>query len=169
MTEIIAQIISIAAMALNIFSYQCKKDRHLLLMMGGSSIMFAISFMLLGSSVSAGYNLINVVRFAAILNKRTRSDFMFWLICIAYTLVGVLAYDGPWGIALLASQYIGTYATWYRGGAFIRKAQFFVLSPIWLINNSLIVFSVGGILCESFAIVSVIVSFIRYGKNGFEA
>ena len=169
MTGIVAQIISIAGMGLNILSYQCKKDRHLLFMLGAAGLMFFISFTLLGSAVSAWYNLINVVRIAAILNKKTHTKPMFWVMCAVYTLVGVLAYDGPWGFALLFSQYVGTYATWFKDGATIRKLQSLLLSPIWLINNSLIVFSLGGILCEAFSIISVIISFVRYGKQGFEA
>ena len=42
----------------------------------------------------------------------------------------------------------------------------FINSPCWLIYNSL-VFSLGGILCEVFGIVSVITAYIRLDmKNG---
>ncbi len=49
----------------------------------------------------------------------------------------------------------------------IRTVRLFAVTPAWLAYN-ITVFSLDGIICEGFNIISIIISFIRYGKNGFE-
>jgi hypothetical protein len=58
---------------------------------------------------------------------------------------------------------------WTRNGKTIRVSQLAVVSPLWLLYDLLIPTpSLGGILCEVFNIVSVIVSFVRFRKTGFD-
>lgn len=64
-------------------------------------------------------------------------------------------------------QLIETCALMTRNGRIIRMAQVCVISPVWLVNNFL-TGSIGGVVTEVFGIGSVILSFLRYGMNGFE-
>jgi hypothetical protein len=58
---------------------------------------------------------------------------------------------------------------WTRDGKKIRISQMAVVSPFWLLYDLLIpVPSIGGILCEVFNMASVIISFIRFKKTGFD-
>ena len=68
---------------------------------------------------------------------------------------------------VLSAMLVSTHVMWKNDGNVIRKAQFFFVSPMWLINN-IIVFSLGGIICESLNMLSIIVSYIRFRKSGFE-
>ena len=166
---VIAQIIGIIGMVFNILSFQCKKNKHLVLALGTGSLLFSFNYLLLGAFSSAGFNIINILRSASVLNKKTHNNAVFAGICLLYTAVTVFTYEDFWSIILLASQLAAVYAILYKNGGFIRKIQFFVVSPVWLINNIFMAFTIGGIICEVFTIISVIVSFIRYGKNGFDA
>ena len=66
-------------------------------------------------------------------------------------------------IALMASSVV-----MHGGnGKHIRILQLFYTSPVWLVHN-FYNFTLGGILCEAFCICSVLVSFLRFGKDGFE-
>ena len=56
---------------------------------------------------------------------------------------------------------------WRANGKHIRYFQVTLMSPAWIVHN-IFNFSLGGILCESFNMISTIISFIRYGKDGFE-
>ena len=67
------------------------------------------------------------------------------------------------GIAQLA----GTVVMYISNGKIIRIVQNAYISPAWMVYN-IYTISIGGILCEAFNMVSVVVSFIRYGKDGFE-
>lgn len=168
MTETIAQIIGILAMGVNILSFQCKRSKNLLLAQGVGSLMFSLNYILLGDVASAGFNIVNIARSAGGVSKKGHNKFFFAVVCMMYTLVAVFTYKSLWSFAVLFAQIAGTYAMWYKDGAFVRRNQFFVISPIWLINNLWVTFTIGGILCEVFTLTSVIISFIRYGKNGFD-
>jgi len=69
---------------------------------------------------------------------------------------------------LMAAQLAASYSLMFKSGTFIRNMRFFFVSPVWLINNTVMCFTVGGIICEIITMISVIVSFIRYRKTGFE-
>ena len=165
--EIWAQIIGIVAMCINIMSFQCKKNRNLFMMIGVGSLLFSVNFLMLGAYVSAVYNIISILRSALTLNEKLFTKKYFYMLCVLYVVATIFAYDNPWSIVLFAAQIVQTYTMWFKDGAVIRKAQICFISPAWLINN-VIVFSIGGILCELFVICSAIVSFLRFKKSGFE-
>ena len=165
--EIIAQIIGIAAMLINIMSFQCKKNRNLFMMIGIGSLLFSINFLLLGSYVSAIYNIISIIRSAFTLNEKFFTKKYFYLICILYVAGTVFAYDNPWSIVLFMAQIVQTYTMWFTDGGIIRKSQIYFVSPAWLVNN-IIVFSIGGVLCEIFIMSSAVISYFRFKKTGFE-
>lgn len=166
---LVAQGIGILAMLFNIFSFQCKKNKHLMLMLGTGSLLFAVNYLLLGSLAGAGFNVVSILRSVAVLKKKTAAPVLFAAICGLFVAVGILTYESVWTLVLLAAMLAATWAMWYKDGAMIRKVQFFFVSPVWLINNIFMTFTIGGIICEVFTILSVIVSFIRYGKDGFKA
>ena len=72
-------------------------------------------------------------------------------------------------VFVFVAQAAGTLAMWTKNGRIIRFAQLFVISPFWLLYDALIPTpSFGGVLCEVFNMTSVIVSFIRFRKTGFD-
>lgn len=165
--ELIAQIIGIAAMAVNIASFQCKKNKHLFVMLGIGCLLFSINFMLLGAYVSAIYNIIHIIRSALALSKKTFTKTSFYILCALYLLGTIFAYDNPWSVILFVAQIVQTYVMWFKDGAVIRKARWYFISPAWIVNN-ILVWSIGGILCELFVITSALIAYFRYGKTGFE-
>ncbi len=165
MITVIAQSIGIVALVFNALSFQCKKNKNFLLVLSIGNLLFAINFLMLGSYVSAGYNLLGILRTAVILNKKTHNNAFFIGMLLIYTIVTIFTYDGIWTLFLLSSQLLQGYTLWYKDGGIIRKVQLCCVSPIWLINNIFFTFTIGGILTEIFTITSVIVSFIRYGKD----
>lgn len=70
MTEIAAQLVGIIAMAFNIGSFQCKKNKNLLLALGTGSLLFSVNYVLLGAFASAGFNMMNILRSAFAINKK---------------------------------------------------------------------------------------------------
>ena len=69
----------------------------------------------------------------------------------------------------LIAQVTSTFAMWTRDGKKIRISQLAVVSPLWLLYDLLIPTpSIGGILCEVFNMASVVISFIRFKKTGFD-
>lgn len=180
MVIVLAQIISIAAAAFNIFSYQMKDNRRMFLAKGISGALFALNFFMLGNYTAAALNAVNLLR-GGILAGGTRWHKVRWLLLIqvlyitccvltfgrSQTAVGGAVFAMVVSLVTTASQLAETCILWGRNGKHIRVAQLSFISPIWLFNN-VVTGSLGGIITEVFGICSVIISFVRYGVNGFE-
>ena len=165
--EIVAQIIGIVAATINILSFQCKKKHHLFVLIGIGSQLFAVNFLLLGAYASAIYNIISIIRSSLALSNKTFNKKSFFFLCVLYVAGLVFAYDNLWSIVLFVAQIVQTYAMWFMTGSGIRKSQYYFVSPVWIVNN-IIVFSIGGILCELFMMTSAFISYLRFRKSGFE-
>ncbi len=172
--DILAQGIGIIGMVLAIISFQCKKNKRFFFLQAMSGLMFSINFLMIGALGASLCNVANIAR-GILYAKSDRVPWKLIVILALYAVCMVISFTAVWGdvrqvaLALLTivSSFAGAVAMWTGNGALIRKTFFFCVSPLWLIHNCFN-FSLGGILCESFNMLSVIVSFIRYGKDGFE-
>ncbi len=172
--QMIAQGFGIIGMILAIISFQCKKNSLLFFTQAASGLMFSINFMMIGVLGAAICNLANIVR-GILFYKSDRVVWKLVVNLVMYVGCAIVSFSSVWGdwgqVALssltIAAAFAGTVAMWTGNGSVIRKTQVLCCSPFWLIHNCFN-FSLGGILCESFNILSVFISFLRYGKDGFE-
>ena len=173
-TEMIAQIFGILGMVCIISSFQFRKNRILFFLQAMSGLMFGINFFMVGALSGALFNGANIVR-GALLSKCDRVKWKLAILLVLFAVCTAFSVPSVWGNALqmtllvftTVSQFAGTVAMWSGNGALIRKVELFYSAPVWLIY-SCFNFSLGGIICQSFNIISIIVSFIRFGKRGFE-
>ena len=56
---------------------------------------------------------------------------------------------------------------WLGNGRHIRIFQFWLMSPSWIVHN-IFNFSLGGIICECFNMISSVIALVRYKKDGFD-
>ena len=174
MTTVIAQILGIFGMLAAVISYQCKKNRNYFIWQGLSGAFFSIQFILIGAWAGLIFNAYNIVRAVAYQSKKSKSIIcVAGLECLVLTaaLLAIFVFKEAWWLVSLTliAQATGTFAMWTRDGKKIRISQMAVVSPFWLLYDLLIpVPSIGGILCEVFNMTSVIVSFIRFKKTGFD-
>jgi len=167
----IAQVISWAAAGLTIYSFQMKDNKRLYLLQSIGGILWTVSFAIPGNWSGAFMNAINIFRGGILAaGKKWSTPLMFVITEVLMLAAGILTYDNWLSILVMVAQMIGTAAMWSRNGKIIRIFQFFVVSPSWLTYN---IFAsaganTGGIVTEVFGIVSVVISIIRYGWNGFE-
>lgn len=177
--DIIAQIAGIVGAGLSIVSYQSKNNKGMFLMKGISGLMFAVNFILLGNITAGLLNLVNLFRGAVLAAGKKWTIWpiygviqLAYILCCVFTfgkgemIVGGYTLACVFSVVMTCIQLLETTALWTRDGKKIRLAQSCVISPAWLINNVL-TGSVGGIITEVFGIISVIISFVRYGINGF--
>ena len=167
--EFWGQSISIIAMVAIILSFQCKSNRRLVVVIGIGALLFAVSYFLLGQPSAAVFNIISVMCSIVCLKDNLKNKFIFGIIVTLYLAATCFTFNGWWSLVLMAAQLAGSYSIIFRSGTFIRNMRFFFVSPVWLINNTVMCFTVGGIICEIITMLSVVVSFIRYRKTGFEA
>ena len=136
--------------------------------------MFSLNYFMIGALPAALFNLVNLVRGMLFLKNKRELWRLFvivglYIACFVLSLISII--DIPLQVILSSSTFLSlilmTVLMWLGNGKHIRYGQFFFASPVWLIHN-IFNFSFGGILCELFVMTSVIVSFIKYGKDGFE-
>ena len=174
MTEIIAQILGIFGMLSAILSYQCKTNRNYYIFQGLSGVFFSAQFILIGAWAGLIFNAYNIVRAIIYQTKNAKSKgciVFLEILVVAAAALSIFVFKEAWWLVsfTLIAQATGTFAMWTRDGKKIRISQMAVVSPFWLLYDLLIpVPSVGGILCEVFNMASVIISFIRFKKTGFD-
>lgn len=170
----IAQGFGLIGLGIVVYSFQCKANKNFFLMQGLGSLMFFVNFLLIGAYAGAFFNLTNLFR-GLLYSKDAKKIWKLVLIELLYTLsfaFSVYLVWGDWfGVFIAALPYVTLLimsVLMYNGnGKHIRYFQFTLMSPSWIVHN-IFNFSLGGIICESFNMISVIVSLVRYGKEGFE-
>lgn len=178
--EYLIQGISIAGMACHISSFQIKKNSLLFFMQTLGSLLFLIHYILLGASTGAIMNLIGVIRGIVFLQGEKLRKPWVLVSLLVLTVAAVFAtWNGsfenmyPFDMTLwynifpLIAMIASTVAMHLNNGKIIRLTQLCAASPGWITYN-IIVRSLGGTLCEAFIMTSTIISFIRYGIDGFE-
>ena len=171
--EIIAQIISIAAMALNVLSYQQKSKNGVVAFQLVGGFLFAVSFLMLGSYMGALLNLLGFARAIVYLcPKRLRADSVLWLYgFIALYLASYAATFLLLGTEPIAKNFIvellpvigmtAGHIGIYLGHARTIRYLGYISSPSWLIYN-IVTFSIGAIICEVINLVSITVGILRF-------
>ena len=174
MTNIIAQTLGILGMLAAMISYQCKKNKNYFIFQGLSGAFFSAQFILIGAWAGLIFNAYNIVRALAYQSKKAKSVvcvISLEILVVIAAAMSVLVFKEAWWLVsfTLIAQVTGTFAMWTRDGKKIRISQMAVVSPFWLLYDLLIpVPSIGGVLCEVFNMASVIISFIRFKKTGFD-
>lgn len=174
--EIAAQIIGVFAMALNIWSYQQKKQRFIIALQLLGSTLFTAHFFMLGAYMGGLLNAVGIVRAIVFLYKdKLKSDHILWLIlfiCVylasyvfTFTVLGK-AWNFPNAVVEILPV-IGMTATTFAFRAKTAKTTRLlglISSPSWLIYN-IVNLSIGAICCEVFSLISIIVGWIRFDRK----
>ena len=174
MLNLTGQIFGIAGFILMALSYQAKSNKKLFILQALSGLSFSINFFCIFDLSSALFNVANVAR-GFIFSKSKKRIWELTVVELLYTLCFAFSITRIWGARLDVALSVLTFSSlvvmsvvmWCANPKHIRYTQLFFSSPAWLTNN-IFHFTLGGILCEVLAMVSVVVSFIRYGKDGFE-
>lgn len=166
--EIFAQILGLIGAGFNIGSYQLKKNSHLMLSQFLASTFFVFNYLLIGAFTGCCMNLIGTIRnFLFLYGQKFRKIPILIFLNLILIVATVLTWENAFSILPFIGMGSMTNVMYFNNGKTIRIAQLFISSPCWLIYN-IINFTLGGILCEVFVIISTTISFIRFGFNGFE-
>lgn len=174
--EIVAQAISIAAMAVYFLSYQQKKQRNAIFFQLIATSLFSVSFFMLGAMMGAILNLISAVRAVLFMyKKQLKTDNNIWLVgfMAVYALSYVLSFTlfGKEFTTLNAIieilPVIGMVATTFGFRAKSARAvriSGLVNEPVWFVYN-VYSFSIGAIACNVFSICSILIGMFRLDKD----
>lgn len=167
-TEIIAQAFGIIGSIAYLISFQIKKNRPFFIVQCTGSFLFVLNYLLLGAYTGCMMNMLGVIRAAALAaGGKFHRKALLWGLDAVYVAATVLTFEGLPSILVLIAMVTSTHAMWTQKGKIIRYVQLGISSPCWLVHN-IVVFSIGGVICEIGNIASTIVSLIRFRKTGYE-
>ena len=178
MKEIIIQGLSIVGCIITVLSFQCKNNKTFFLMQGAGGIIFFVHFLLtatvLGETAAlagAFFNLANLPR-AIVMSK---TDKKLWKLILTISLYSAAygyslstIWGEVWKMALVTLPFAGlilmSFLMWKGDPVKIRYGQLAVGSPTWFIHN-IFIFSLGGLICEAFNMVSSVIAIIRFKRE----
>ena len=173
---IIFQGIGIIAMAFNILSFQCKKQRSIIVMQFFGALFFCVHFYLVGAMTGALLNAVAIFRALIYSNKKLfKADHEVWLVLFCQLSVACYAAAFLWldvetsvyrfilEILPVVGMTLSTFSFRAEGAKGLRLLWFFS-SPLWLVYNACNG-SIGGTVCETFAIISILTAMIRLDRK----
>lgn len=160
--DIIIQIIGAFGILASIISFQCKKHNSILFFRTLNEFIFAIQYFLLGAYTGMIVNLVGCVRniiFSKQISKNKKTTFSIIIFSIMFVVFGFAVWQGPKSLLIIFAKVLSTLAYGNKKTTIVRII-IFVTSTSWLIYNCY-VFSIAGVLCEAFTLISLIVGIIR--------
>ncbi len=164
--EIVAQALGLIGLVIIVLSFQCKKSSLFFLMQGSGGFMFFLNFILIGAWGGALFNLCNLVRGLLFL-KNARAPWKLAVVEASYALCfifSVVLDHSPFQIFLVAlpcvALIIMSVFMWKGNSEHIRYCQIACSSPAWIVHN-IFNLSIGGLICESFNIISSFIYLLR--------
>lgn len=165
MNEYMIQGIGFLGVALFIISYQIRSNRALFLCQLMGCIVFCIQFFLMGAYTGAISLIINIARNLLLLKsndwKWAKSQVTLAVIIVLLLVMTIYTWAGWISVLPFASVAVTSIGYWTQNAQKIRLSQLFG-SPCTLLYD-ILVHSWGGAVNEAIAILSIIISIIRFG------
>lgn len=161
--EVVIQLIGALGIISSICSFQCKKHKNILAFKTASEFIFAVQYFFLNAYTGVAMELVGCVRnmiFTKQVEKNRDTKPMIALFSIIFLVSGILTWESWISILGIVAKILSTLAYGNKNTRLIRWV-IFGTSTCWLIYNS-VVFSIAGILCELFTLISVIIALIRF-------
>lgn len=164
--EISGQILGFIGFALTFFSYQSKSPKTLLLLQTISTLLFICHYFLIGASSGMLLNIVCVLRNIVYYFRKKRIfsyRFYPYLFALLITVLCVLSWQGPISLLITVALAVNSVFLSFGNQRVLRISVLFTCSLILIYN--IFVFSLGGILNESIAILSSALALLRYRKD----
>lgn len=159
---IIAQLIGCVGFVLNIFAFQCKKHKGIMLFKTGSELVLTVQYLLLGAYTGAAMNLVGCFRstiFAMQVEKNRSTRLSRVIFCVFFIVFGLLTWDGPISIFAILGKAGSTIAYGMKKSSIVRLLTL-PTCIFWLIYN-VHCRSLAGVLSDAFSLISIVVAMIR--------
>lgn len=161
--NLIIQLIGVSGILASIISFQCKNHNKILFFRTLNEFIFAIQYFLLGAHTGMAMNIVGCVRniiFSKQVEKGKRTTASVVIFGILFILFGIFTWQGLKSMLIIFAKVLST-AAYSNKNTTIVRGLIFVTSASWLIYN-VCVFSVAGVLCEAFTLISLIGGIIRF-------
>ena len=160
--DIIIQLIGGLGILASILAFQFKKHKSILFFRTLNEFIFAIQYFLLGAYTGAAASVVGCARniiFTKQLSKNKKTTVSVIVFAIIFTVFGFATWQGPKSLLIIFAKVMSTLAYGNKNTTVVRVI-IFSTSTMWLIYNYC-VFSIAGVLCEAFTLLSLIIGIIR--------
>lgn len=159
--QIFSQICGVIATAFTIFALFNNDKSKILIYKCISDTIFCLQWLLLSSFLGALISLIAVIRNLTyyFLSKKERKATPFvYLFSLIIIMVGIISYKTPFDILAILGSVAYTFSFSVKDVIQLKYLTL-IASGLWLIYG-VFYFSIGGIISESFSILSTVISLI---------
>ena len=160
--DILIQLIGGLGIVASIAAFQFKKHGTVLLFRTLNEVLFAVQYFLLMAYTGAAASVIGVARnliFKKRVEKGKENKLFIVIFSILFVLFGILTWEGPKSVLIIVAKVLSTVSYGNKNTTVIRTVGM-VTTTSWLIYNW-VVFSIAGVLCETFTLISLIIGIIR--------
>ena len=162
---IAGQVLSILATVITFISYQVFTKNKLLILQTSATLCICASYLFLDANVGWVLNIICIIRnvcYYFIKAGRPIHYFVTSMIAVAMVVFGILSWQGPVSLLMIGGLAINSVAMSIVNPQLLRKS-ILITSPMVLVYN-IFVFSIGGIMNETIAILASVIGIIRFSK-----
>ena len=167
----LGQVLSVIGMVLTIVSFQMRTRKQIILMQTAGSVFFLTSYLLLESWAAVYLNIVFLIRNIVCYFSKDKkwAQHKLWLAVLLCLVVaaGSVGFRSWIDILPIIGSVFGTVAMYMKNENMLRLLKLGD-SPCWLIYNCTVP-STGGIICEVFNMLSIVVGLIRYKKEGIKS
>lgn len=163
--EIIGQILSFIAPVITFISYQVNSKKKLLILQTGATLATCLAYLFLGATSGFTLNIVCIIRNVAFFFQDSKSKFNLISACILAVIMGglgFLSWEGPISLLVIFALAANTIFMSFGNAQLLRKSVVVTSSMILVYN--IFVFSSGGIINESVAVVASIIGIITFVK-----
>lgn len=166
MLNVTGQILGIVAIVLGFLTYQFKSEKSLLLVHLSTSAVFMLHYLLIGAISGCVLNGVGILRDIVYFNKEKinlGAKKLSAILTVFMTIVGLFSWQGIHSLLVIAGIAIHSYCLSFNDAQSVRKS-IMITCPMVLLYD-VFVFSIGGIIYESVAMISAMIGIIRYRKS----
>ena len=163
---VIGQILGIIATIITFTSYQINSKRGLLITQTAATLFTCISYLFLGATSGFALNIICIVRnviFYFVDSKSKWNYISVSVLALCMVGLGALSWQGAISLLVIIALSVNTVIMSLGKPQLLRQSVLLTSSMILVYN--IFVFSLGGIVNESVAIVSSAIGIVRFVAN----
>ncbi len=163
---ILVQGLGVLGIICSTVSFQFKGHRMTMIFRTLNEMFFGVQYIFLGAYTGSAMNFIGSARNIAFaeLVKRNRSTLVpRILFSVIFAVFIAFTWAGPKSLLSGLAKIVSTFIYGNKNTTVIRIGIFFTCS-MWLVYN-IFVGSIAGVICEAFALISIIVGMFRLDKK----
>lgn len=164
--NLLGQILGFVAVVLGFFNYQMKNPRQIIIVQLATCVVFCAHYLLIDAISAFALNAVGIIRNIIYMNRDKKlfsSKAVPVILAAVMGVMGILSWQNYTSLFVIAGLVINTYCLSFKNAQNIRKSV--LVSCTLVLIYDILVWSIGGAIYESGAIISAIIGLIKNRKE----